>query len=760
MNVVLSWLRDYCDWSWTTEELVEKLTMAGVEVENVEQRGVAGENFRAAKVVSFEKHPNADRLRLCQVDDGSGTRQIVCGASNFKAGDIVPLALPGAVMPAGFEIKKSKLRGETSEGMMCAGEELGLSGPGDGLLILDPAIEPGTRIDEIFAPEVVLEIEVTPNRPDLLSYRGLARELIALGAVARPLPFRERKSPAIHDLSVVIEDENACPRYTASRVAGVKVGESPDWMKTRLEAQGLRPINVVVDITNYVLMETGQPLHAFDAARIKGGIRVRRAASGESMLALDGKTYDLDSGNLVIADHSGPVAIAGVMGGELSGVTESTTDLILESAEFAGPVVRAGARGLGLHSDSSYRFERGVDPAGVDLARNRALDLLEQYAGGQDLGMVESKAWQEVSDQVELRPGAVKRLLGYELSDQRTGEILTGLGLEKSEGHQWNVPSYRRDLQREVDLLEEVARIEGLERVNGCLPAGASGRSPADCQDARLAQVRSHLASLGFHEVQTTSLVSPREDAVDYLSLINPLNEDASHLRRSLIETMLPCVRRNLGQGASTIRLFEIGTVYRKTNQAGGNGSEEILRLAMVICGLDAAPHWKWPTEEVDYFSLKGAIENLVRQMPGLMMPTDIAPVEASRLKTHNIKSTVWAAEWDLPDWTKPTPPVLSRDLPMYPAVKRDLALVVSRQVSHAQIESVIRGVGIDELESVICFDVFIDDSGEKLPSDQKSVAYALTYRSSERTLKDQDVSDWERKIIGAVESKLNGRLR
>jgi phenylalanyl-tRNA synthetase beta chain len=763
MNVVSSWLREYCDWTWTTEELVEKLTMAGVEVEAVEQRGVSGEYFRAAKVISYEKHPNADRLRLCQVDDGEGKRQIVCGASNFEAGDVVPLALPGAVMPGGFKIKKSKLRGETSEGMMCAAEELGLpteEGKSEGLLILDSGVKPGTRVDTLFAPEVVFEIEVTPNRPDLLSYRGLARELIALGADSKPLPFRERKEASAKDLPIEVADQNGCPRYTASRVAGVKVGPSPDWMKHRLEAQGLRPINIIVDITNYVLMETGQPLHAFDAAKLEGGIRVRRANSGETILALDGKTYELDNENLVIADQAGPIAIAGVMGGELSGVTEATTDLILESAEFQGSLVRSSARRLALHSDSSYRFERGVDPAGIDLARQRALELIEEYAGGRDQGMVESTSWKETRHEVELRPGSIERLLGYQLSDERTAEILTGLGLEKSEQEQWSVPSYRRDLQREVDLLEEVARIEGLERVIGSLPAGAAGRSSADYRDDQLSRLRQHLAGLGFHEVLTTSLVSPEGEAPDYLSLHNPLNEESSHLRASLLETILPCVRRNLGQGAPSVRLFEIGTVYGKRAKGDAEGSQEILRIAIVTSGLEADLHWKWSPEETGYFSLKGAIDNLVRLMPGMQMPAEIAPVDAKRLKAEDIKSTVWAAEWDLPDWSQPAPPVLARDLPMYPAVKRDLAFVVSREVSHEKIESVIRGTGIEELESVICFDVFIDESGQKLSADQKSVAYALTYRSPQRTLTDKDVSNWERKIIAAVESELQGRLR
>jgi phenylalanyl-tRNA synthetase beta chain len=760
MNVVLNWLRDYCDWTWSTEELVEKLTMAGVEVEDIQKRGVSGEAFRAAKVLSYQQHPNADRLRLCQVDDGAGTRQIVCGASNFEAGDMVPLALPGAVMPAGFKIKKSKLRGETSEGMMCAAEELGLPGESGGLLILDSSVQPGTRIDELFEPEVVLEIEVTPNRPDLLSYRGLARELIALGAEAKPLPFRDRQESGDGGLEVTVEDAHACPRYTASRVTGVKVGESPDWMKQRLEAQGLRPINIIVDITNYVLMETGQPLHAFDAAKLKGGIRVRRANPEESILALDGKTYSLKAEHLVIADASGPVALAGVMGGELSGVTESTTELILESAEFWGSVIRTSARDLALHSDSSYRFERGVDPAGIDLARKRALDLIAEYAGGQDQGMIESAPWKEADQEVELRPESVERLLGYQLSDERIGGILTGLGLKSSEENRWRVPSYRPDLQREVDLLEEVARIEGLERVIGSLPAGAAGRSPADLKDEQLARLRQRLAGLGFHEVLTTSLVSPESDSPAYLECRNPLNEEATHLRESLLETILPCVRRNLGQGLPSIRLFEIGTVYHKIEGSRGSQSRETLRLAMVTCGLDAEMHWQWKPEEAGYYLLKGAIENLVRQTPEMKMPPEIAPVDAQRLKAQEIKSAVWAAEWDLPDWTQAPVPALHHDLPQYPAVKRDLALVVSRNVSHAQIESVIRETGIKELESVVCFDVFSDETGKKLPADEKSVAYALTYRSPERTLKDKDVSNWEREIISAVESKLKGRLR
>ncbi|NJK90934.1 MAG: phenylalanine--tRNA ligase subunit beta [Blastochloris sp.] len=372
MKIVLSWLREYCAWTWSEEELIEKLTMSGTEVESVYHTGFSGDagTFVAVRIDSALPHPNADRLSVCLVNDGKGQRQIVCGAKNFKVGDIVPCALPGAVMPAGFEIKDSKMRGERSSGMLCSGTELGLPQQEDGLLILGAEVQPGTPLRELFQGETVLEVEVTPNRADLLSYQGLARELVALGAVpvARPeSPVLARRGQGAWKLD--IQDRELCPRYTVAAFEQVRVAESPAWLQEKLRAMGLRPVNNVVDITNLVLFETGQPLHAFDAARLKGDtLSVRLAGEKESILALDGKSYELSGNDLVIADAEGPVAIAGVMGGELSSVGEATTRLVLESAQFKAGRVRQTSRRLGLMSDSSYRFERGIDPQAVDRA--------------------------------------------------------------------------------------------------------------------------------------------------------------------------------------------------------------------------------------------------------------------------------------------------------------------------------------------------------------------------------------------------------
>lgn len=737
---------------------MEKLTTAGVEVEDVRHRGVSGENFVAARVVSFEKHPNADRLRLCQVEDGSGTRQIVCGASNFEAGDVVPLALPGAVMPAGFKIKKSKLRGETSEGMLCAAEELGLPGGEDGLLLLDRSTLPGTRIEDLFEPEVVLEIEVTPNRADLLSYRGLARELIALGAASQAGPLSGSLADGKDQTALELGEVDAvrCPRYTACRVDGVTVGTSPAWMQARLQAQGLRPINSVVDITNYVLMETGQPLHAFDADKVEGAIEVRVARTGESILALDGATYELTDDDLVIADRKGPIALAGVMGGELSGVDESTTSLLLESAEFAPSGIRRTASRTGLHSDSSYRFERGVDPAGVDLARRRALELIQEYSGGRAGRPVESSPPRNESATVILSETAVERLLGYRLEPSRVAEILTGLGLKDETAGQWLVPSYRPDLTREVDLLEEVARIEGLDRVEAVLPGGAAGRSTADVREDQMNRIRQTLAALGFFEMQTSSLIPSADQQAGSLTLKNPLNEDAGCLRSSLLETILPCVRHNISRGMETVRAFEMGRVYGTRD---GKASESS-RIVLVMSGSNHEDHWKWQAAESDYFEFKGVMERLVRGIPGWTGPETMGAVDSEQLRKFDIKQNVWAAEWDLPLGDRLPEPVAFEPVSPYPAVKRDLAFVVSRATSHAQIINAIQNADIEELESVICFDVFVDESGKKLPADQKSVAYSLTYRSPQRTLSDKDVQSWQERIIREIEGKLGGRLR
>ena len=471
MKISLEWLKDYVALPDSADALAEALTNSGTEVIGREGRGYVPDKIVVAQILSSEQHPNADRLSVCQVDDGSGQpRQIVCGAKNYKVGDKVPLALPGAVLGPDFKIKAGKLRGVASDGMMCSAKELALAEDAEGLLILPADTPVGKPAKELFPPDTVLELEVTPNRPDMLGYHGVAREVAALTRIQAKVADVAAVAPKAAGDFVRLEDA-ACPFYTARIIRGVKVGPSPQWLADRLTAVGLRPINNVVDVTNFVLLETGQPLHAFDLARLDGGIIVRRAKDGELLKALDGSDLKLRAHDLVIADAKKSVALAGVMGGAETGVTDSTTDILLESAWFEPTRVRKTSRELGISTDSSYRFERRVDPSGVPAASVRAAELILQTAGGTaEPELLVAGAMPSAETEVPMDNNRCRALLGLDIPDGEIEGILQRLGLVKS-GNGWKVPSYRPDLTREVDLIEEVIRVAGIERVPSRLRA-------------------------------------------------------------------------------------------------------------------------------------------------------------------------------------------------------------------------------------------------------------------------------------------------
>lgn len=759
MKLSLEWLGRYCQWSWSVEELVEKLTMSGTEVESVETCGVSDPHIVTARVKSFTKHPNADRLRLCKVDDGKGERQIVCGASNFKEGDVVPLALPGAVMGEGFTIKESKLRGELSQGMMCSGTELGLTSDSDGLMIMDGETPLGVALQELYAADTVLEIEVTPNRADLLSFRGVARELVVLGAEPKDSGESPKIGPGQGNWQVEVGNPGKCPRYTGVLIRGVKVGASPEWMRRRLEAVGLRAINNIVDITNYVLLEMGQPLHAFDAAKLASSkIMVRDAKEKEAFQALDGNTYELNPHDLVIADEKGAVALAGVMGGELSGVTESTVDVFLESAAFEPMTVRTTSRRLGLISDSSYRFERGVDPRLVNLASDRAVALILELAGGRVEGARVESAAEEVPEcRVSFRYERAEQMLGDLIARDGMDGILESLGCLRS-GGEWEIPSWRPDLTREIDLIEELARLGAHGRVQGILPRGVASETAADRTYRRNRVLAERLAGMGFQEVVTTSLVSAQEEDREQRALLsNPMNEDGACLRHSLLESVLPCVEKNLSRGCRDLRLFEIGkTAFRK-----GSRIIEQEHLLILVSGNERVGHWTEPGREMDFFSLKGVVE-VLKAMAGkeIKWPRQYGMAESSLLKPYGIKQKVFAVEAVLESQARAKNPPVFQPLPAYPSVSRDLAFVVKEEVSQADVYKAIQEAKVDALESVVCFDLYQDPEGVKLSAGMKSLAYALTYRSAERTLKEKEVSEWDAKIVASVEKRTGGTLR
>ena len=802
MKISLNWLREYVDYDGTPDALAELLTMAGVEVEGVETRGANFDKVVVAQVLSRESHPNADRLGVCRVDDGSHAdppRQIVCGATNFKVGDKVPLALPGAVLPGDVKIKVGKLRGVESEGMLCSAKELRLAEDAAGLLILPPDAPVGAPIGSLFPSDTVFDLEITPNRSDLLSHVGLAREVAALSGKTFRNPVDAMEKPVGGDpvahlpVLVAANAREACPYYTARLFDGIRVGPSPEWLRSRLEAVGVRSINNVVDVTNFVMLELGQPLHAFDAASIgEAGLGVRLANTGEELLALDGRTYKLQPHHLVIARLDGNAeGLAGVMGGEESGVTARTTSLVLESAYFTPAGVRRTARELGLSSDASYRFERGVDPAGVVAASRRAEDLLLEICGGTLRGVTQTHllpGTMDLETEVTLRLARCRQVLGTGIDGERVEEILTGFGLVKTdddfadESTTWRVPSYRPDLRREIDLIEEVARVFGLDNVPSRAQATFAPASTVDADYDFLMRLRRQLVGMGFTETRSVSLVR-EETGAGGVALKNPLGEESARLRGTLLPGLLATAGRNVRQGSADLRLFEIGRVFSPELKLG---QPEPVSIGLVMTGAAAQTSWRHGSDgrALDLHDLRGVLERLtigapveLRAVPpgpdrpdagalallaqvliGGEVAGALGQLSPSRAKALELRGDVLVLEMQVAALRKiagSTPTFLP--LARFPSVTRDLALVVDRAVPNAEIVAVLQGAGEGLLSSVQLFDVFTDDRGEKIATDKKSLAYSLTYRAEDRTLKTEEVTAAHARLKAALQSKFAG---
>ncbi|MDX1679911.1 MAG: phenylalanine--tRNA ligase subunit beta [Akkermansiaceae bacterium] len=616
MNYSLNWLSNHLDLGGkSVQELDDLLTFAGVEVEGVQTKGVGSDKIVVAEIKEAEPHPNADRLKVTKVDCGEGElRQIVCGATNYQVGDKVPCCLPGAELGGGFTIGETKMRGVESKGMLAAAEEIGLPKGEDGLMILPADSEIGKPVKELFDSDVLLELEVTPNRPDLLSHYGMARELAALlKTPLKPLDIPEVKTAAAS--AVTIEAPEACPMYSAIRISGVKVSESPTWLKARLESIGLRPINNVVDITNFVLHELGQPLHAFDASKLEGSIVVRKAKEGEKFAALDESEHALTADDLLISDESGAaLALAGVMGGIDSGVTEATTDILLESAYFTPQGIRRTSRRTALMSDSSYRFERGVDPAGVLPASALAVKLILELAGGSAKEVTQVAGELPVLTQpVTLDSSKLDQLMGGSISLADAEAILTGLGLGKLDGGQWEIPSFRADLQRHIDLVEEIVRVHGLDKVRSRSLGAYVPSSQVDADYDTDMVLRRRLAALGLFECQTIKLIGDgqMQDALplrplmegDVIRVKSPLSEDHAIMRPSMVPGLVQSAARNVRQQAKSLRFFEMGRVFR--NAGGGKALDQEADTLGILLGAHAAPAaWNQQAREADLYDI------------------------------------------------------------------------------------------------------------------------------------------------------------
>jgi phenylalanyl-tRNA synthetase beta chain len=787
MKFSVNWLREFVDLPTNAEEIAELLTRAGVETEDIETRGANIDKVIVSQITASSQHPNADRLTVCEVNDGSGTkRQIVCGATNYKVGDKVPLALPGAVLPSrreaegGFQIKVTKMRGVESQGMLCSAIELGLGEDASGLLILSPEAKVGAPIADLFPNDTILDVEITPNRGDLLSHFGLAREISALVGQPLRLPNQVKAggAPALQKKGITISALRECPFFSARKIDDVKVGPSPTWLRAKIESVGIRSINNIVDISNFVMLELGQPTHAFDADKLKGGINVRLARESEKFLALDGKTYSLTPENLVIADEECAIGIGGVMGGEETGVTESTRNVLLEAAYFLPASIRRTARNLNLSSDASYRFERGVDPGMVLRASQRATELIRELASGQPAKEIAA------AGKIPANPADVS--LSYQKCDQVVGlaikpkvvdQILERFGLSKSKSKNgrstWKIPSYRRDLQRDVDLIEEVVRMHGVDKISGTDRSRFTPLSAADHSHDLESSLRNRLVTHGLSEVRTSKLISRSAIALseNAIQLRNPLSEDHFALRPSLISGLLGALDRNVRAGAERVAIFELGRVF-----VSPDGKEE-RRLGLLLWGnATSAPHWRLREKhQLDFYELKAAIEWLMipalsfqrSEHPDLALATEIlsgdhsigfaGQLSGARTSTIDAPGSVFLAEVhvDLVLGALASAKTF-REIERFPAITRDIAMIVPEKISHAEILRAIENPKEPLLESVQLFDLFTEEIGEA----RKSLAYRLTYRDRSRTLTSEEVSAAHAKIRERLQRELGAELR
>lgn len=799
MKVSLEWLREFVDIDLDVDELVDLLTNTGTSVEGVETRGGEARGLLVAQVVDVTPHPDAERLLLCTVEAGGNRWKIVTGAPNVRVGMKAPFAPPGSVLPGGTVVEARRLRGVMSEGMLLSERELGLSDDHQGIMELGADSVPGDDLLRYLGlPDVVLDLEITPNRPDCLSIVGMAREIAAItGSTLRYPSFslEEVDEPAEEAVRITLADPDLCPRYVARVIDGVVIGPSPWWIRKRLASCGIRPINNVVDITNYVMLEMGQPLHAFDYHLIRDShIVVRRARPGERMVTLDGVERVLEAEDLLICDPAGPIALAGVMGGENTEVREETHKVLLESAHFEPRNIMRTSRRLGLSTEASYRFERGVDPAGCGIAADRAAWLMAELAGGKVYrGRVDALARPVERRKVILRPDRARSILGTEVKDEEIVSILSSLELgveEKPEGFVVDVPTFRFDLEREIDLVEEIARVYRYSRIPSTLPLTSHNVGRLTPEQANRRRIRRILSGKGLREAINYSFISPEwRGAMDpegiYLKgspmrIKNPISEEFSELRLSLLPGLLSSLRHNLNRDMEDVFLFEMGRVFLPVE--GEKQPREEERLALLLRGRWVRKGWKKGEERADFFTLKGLLEALFdemrvgklelaeRDVPFLRPSAScrvvmdgeeigvmgsIHPIVARRLE---LPEDVQLCEIELEPLLKAVPEVVSyRDIPRYPAVLMDLAIIVDEKVKVGSVLEEIRRAGGEELQDVYLFDLY---RSEKLGKDKKSLAFSLTFQSKERTLSDQDAVGCRERIVQALRQRFGALLR
>lgn len=799
----MRWLQDFVDIPWKAHELAHRLTRAGAKVEGVHSLDHDYSGVVVGRIVERAPHPDSDTLTVCRVDVGGRQVQAVTGAPNVREGLLVPVALPGASLPGlGSAVAEVTVRGVRSEAVLCSERELGISDDHSGVMELPGDLVPGQALTEALAlDDAVLEIEVYPNRPDHLSVYGIAREVAAITGAQLRQPetaVAEADERVEEAAKVEVLDPDLCPRYIARVIRGVRIGPSPAWLQQRLRAAGMRPINNVVDVTNYVMLELGQPLHAFDYHRVSGRkIVVRRARPGERITTLDGQERDLDPEMLLICDAERPVAVAGVMGGEDSEVRPETTDILLESANFNAVSIRKTSKRLGLRTEASYRFERDLDPHLAEVAADRAARLIQELAGGKVLrGRIDVAAPLPPPREITLRVKRVCGMLGVQLSPAEIKRILRGLGfgveLEKDASVMTvRVPTYRRDIEGEADLVEEVARIYGYDEIEPTLPAGAGVLGKLSWPLPAVEKVRSLLSSLGLFEAISYSFISPK--AFDRLripadhpmrraiELANPLTEEHSVMRTSLLPGLVDAIALNVRRQVPDIRLFEVGKVYIPDALPLESLPSEKWTLGIAVTGEATTNVWGAPIRPVDFYDLKGIVEALLEELglAGEFLPGEhpaLHPGRTARLTVSgqevgwlgelhpkvaaeiDLRGRAYLAEIDLESLFALEPRAVAyTPLPRYPTVERDLALLVPRSVAAASVAEVIRREGGPYLRDVALFDVY---EGKQVPEGYRSLAYTMTYRADDRTLTDEEIAEAQARIEAALGRELGVSVR
>ncbi|MCX2680778.1 phenylalanine--tRNA ligase subunit beta [Galbibacter sp. EGI 63066] len=808
MKISYNWLKQFIQLDWETDKTAELLTDLGLEVEGVENyESVKGglKGVVVGHVLECVKHPNADRLKLTKVDIGEDEpAQIICGAPNVDQGQKVPVATIGTTLyddkGETWKIKKGKIRGETSFGMICAEDELGLGESHDGIMILDDALVPGTPCSEVFEIETdaVFEIGLTPNRADAMSHHGVARDLKA-GLLQKDISL-ELITPSVSSfhvdnrtlrMEVDVEDKELCPRYCGVTISGIKVTESPDWIKNRLKSIGLTPKNNVVDITNYVLHELGQPLHAFDAAKISGNkIIVKTLEKGTRFTTLDDVERELHEDDLMICDAEKPLCIAGVFGGEGSGVTESTSQIFLESAYFNPVSVRKTAKRHALNTDASFRFERGIDINNTKYALLRAALLIKEIAGGTISSDPEDFYPKKFEDfQVFLTFEKINSLIGQNISTDTIKSILSSLDIKINNvtetGIGLTIPSYRVDVQREVDVIEEILRVYGYNNIEFTQKLNASIASVSRFEDYKLQNVvGEQLAAIGFYEILANSLTTPKYMELSgkhkeehNVEMLNPLSSELSVMRQSMLFSGLEALSYNINRKSSNLKFFEFGKTYHHYE----SGRVENKHLSLLITGDQNAESWRVRTEESDFFYLKGVIDTILERL-GISTPKS-EPIDSDVfseglhykvgkskivsfgliskriLKHFDIKQEVLYAdfEWDKVIELVEKQQISFTPIPKYPEVKRDLALLIDDKVSFADIYNIAKNSERKLLKDINLFDVY---EGKNLPKGKKSYAVSFTLLDENKTLTDKQIDKVMKKLQGGFERQLGATLR